>query len=145
TSQTDKNKHLQNANSLSSTNNKWSISSHQTLVSTPSKDHTRPAEKRNLATEEDIRGRHERRLEEVKQLLKQVRGDSLESLVTVDALQRLAIDYHFEDEIEAILQRHLLISSSRSHSRPIDADNLHEAALRFRLLRQGGYPVPSGE
>ncbi|KAL3740487.1 hypothetical protein ACJRO7_021724 [Eucalyptus globulus] len=143
TSQTDKNKHLQNANSLSSTNNKWSISSRQTLVSTPSKDHTRPARKRNLATEEDIRGRHEMRLEEVKQLLKQVRGDSLESLVTVDALQRLAIDYHFEDEIEAILQRHLLISSSRSHSRPIDADNLHEAALRFRLLRQGGYPVPS--
>ncbi|KAF7848866.1 hypothetical protein BT93_L1487 [Corymbia citriodora subsp. variegata] len=139
-SQSDKIKHLQNANSLSSTNNKWSISSYETLVSTPSKDHIHPPGKRNFATEDDIRGRHERRLEEVKQLLKQVRGDSLESLVMVDALQRLAIDYHFEDEIEAILRRHFLISTSRSQSHRVDADNPHEAALRFRLLRQEGYP-----
>ncbi|XP_030513235.1 (3S,6E)-nerolidol synthase 1-like [Rhodamnia argentea] len=143
TSTANKNKHLQDANSLSSTNNKWSISSHQTLVSTPFKGHIHPTGKRNFAVEDDIRGQHERRLEEVKQLFKRVRGDSLESLVMVDALQRLAIDYRFEDEIEALLQRHFLISTSRSHSHPIDAENLHEAALRFRLLRQGGYPVPS--
>nr|WNI01965.1 terpene synthase [Psidium guajava] len=142
-SQTDKIKRLQGANSLSSTNNKWSISSHQTLVSTPFKEYIRPTGKRNYAVEDDIRGRHERRLQEVKQLFKQVTGDSLESLVMVDALQRLAIDYHFEDEIEALLQRHFLISTSRYHSLPINAENLHEAALRFRLLRQGGYPVPS--
>ncbi|KAF8030060.1 hypothetical protein BT93_E2476 [Corymbia citriodora subsp. variegata] len=142
-SQSDKIKHLQNANSLSSTNNKWSISSYETLVSTPSKDYIHPTGKRNFATKDDIRGRHEMRLEEVKQLLRQVRGDSLESLVMVDAVQRLAIDYHFEDEIEAILRRHFLISTSRSQSHRVDADNLHEAALRFRLLRQEGYPVPS--
>ncbi|KAI6704855.1 hypothetical protein NL676_007817, partial [Syzygium grande] len=93
---------------------------------------------------DDIRGRHERSLEEVKQLFKQVRGDSLESLVMVDALQRLAIDYQFEDEIEALLQKHFLISTSQSHSHHIDANNLHGTALPFRLLRQGGYPVPSG-
>ncbi|KAF8027753.1 hypothetical protein BT93_E0620 [Corymbia citriodora subsp. variegata] len=61
----------------------------------------------------------------------------------VDALERLAIDYHFEDEIEGLLRRHFLISTSQSRSHNIDADNLHEAALRFRLLRQRGYPVPS--
>jgi len=94
--------------------------------------------------QDDIRRRHEGSIEEVKQLFKQVTGDSLESLVMVDALQRLAIDYHFEDEIEALLERHFLISISQSHSQNIDADYLHEAALRFRLLRQGGYPVPSG-
>ncbi|KAI6704862.1 hypothetical protein NL676_007824 [Syzygium grande] len=143
TPRTDKIKHLQNANSLSSTNNRWSISSHQTLVSTPFKDYIHPTGKRNFAVEDDIRGWHERSLEEVKQLFKQVRGDSLESLVMVDALQRLAIDYHFEDEIEALLQRHFFISTSQSHSHHIDADNLHGTALRFRLLRQGGYPIPS--
>ncbi|KAF8027754.1 hypothetical protein BT93_E0621 [Corymbia citriodora subsp. variegata] len=144
TSQTDKIKHLQNANSLSSTNNKWSVSSHPTLVSTPSKDCILPTRKRNFVIEDDVRGQHERSLEEVKQLFQQVRGDSLESLVMVDALERLAIDYHFEDEIEGLLRRHFLISTSQSRSHNIDADNLHEAALRFRLLRQRGYPVPSG-
>nr|WNI01967.1 terpene synthase [Psidium guajava] len=143
TSQTDKIKHLQDANSISSTNNKWSISSHKTLVSNPFKDYIHPTGKPNFAVEDDIRGRHERKLEEMKQLFKHVRGDSLESLAVVDALQRLAIDYHFEDEIEAFLQRHFLISTSQYHSHRVDANNLHEAALRFRLLRQGGYPIPS--
>ncbi|KAI6704854.1 hypothetical protein NL676_007816, partial [Syzygium grande] len=51
TPRTDKIKHLQNANSLSSTNNRWSISSHQTLVSTPFKDYVHPTGKRNFAIE----------------------------------------------------------------------------------------------
>ncbi|KAI6704867.1 hypothetical protein NL676_007829 [Syzygium grande] len=142
-SQAGRIKHLQNANSLSSTNNKWSVSQRRTLVSAHFKDYIDPTGKRSFSVEDDPQGRHQRRLEEVERLFKRVRGDSLESLVMVDALQRLAIDYRFEDEIDALLQRHFVISTSESHSHHNDANDLHEAALRFRLLRQGGYPVPS--
>ena len=92
----------------------------------------------------DSQEQHERRLDEVKQLLRQVIrvGDSLEGLVMVDALQRLAIDYHFEKEIEVLLQRQLPMSATGSHH--AHTGGLYESGLRFRLLRQAGYHVPSG-
>ncbi|KAJ0974897.1 hypothetical protein J5N97_016862 [Dioscorea zingiberensis] len=74
----------------------------------------------------------------VKVLLKDARG-SLEELELIDALQRLGVAYHFEEEINEALS---LISKSA----PIlhnDNDHLHNIALRFRLLRQHHYHVPS--
>ncbi|KAJ4964777.1 hypothetical protein NE237_016626 [Protea cynaroides] len=62
--------------------------------------------------------------------------DPLESMLMVDALQCLCIDYHFEEEINSILRKHYQIFNSS-----INAD-LHDIALHFRLLRQAGYFVP---
>lgn len=56
----------------------------------------------------------------------------------VDAILRLGIEYHFQEEIETILKRQYMIFSGHDH-------DLYEAALRFRLLRQNGYHVSAGE
>ncbi|KAI4312099.1 hypothetical protein MLD38_036951 [Melastoma candidum] len=86
-----------------------------------------------VSTVDDLRVLRRMRLGEVERFLSRVRRDSLEGLVMVDALQRLAVDYHFENEIGAILEvQHQVFSAQGDH---------HEQALRFRLLRQEGYDV----
>lgn len=58
----------------------------------------------------------------------------------IDAVQRLGIEYLFKDEIEEILRRQYIISSTCGGH----LQDLQEVALRFRLLRQEGYYVPAG-
>ena len=68
--------------------------------------------------------------------------DPLEGLYMIDAIQRRGIDYHFQEEIETILQRKNMISSACGYN---DINNQpYETALRFRLLKQDGYYVSSG-
>jgi len=67
--------------------------------------------------------------------------DPLEGLVMIDTLQRLGIDYHFREEIEAFLNTQYMNFSSPNHL-PLDVCGV---ALRFRLLRQEGYNVSQGE
>lgn len=79
----------------------------------------------------------------LKRILRDQVGGCWESLDVIDALQRLGIDYHFQHEIDAILQRQqYAISAPRFGDGEID---LHKVALRFRLLRQHGYYMPLGE
>lgn len=59
----------------------------------------------------------------------------------IDTVQRLGIDYYFQDEIEQILQRQYIIFFTHGGDRHND---LQEVALRFRLLRQQGYHVSPG-
>ena len=64
----------------------------------------------------------------------------MESMMMIDVIQRLGIDHHFEEEIEAVLQKQYMKSSIHG-----DCDeDLYEVALRFRLFRQEGYTVPAG-
>lgn len=68
--------------------------------------------------------------------------DPSEGLKVVDAIQRLGIDYLFEEEIEEILQNQYILFdhySDKEHN-----EDFCDAALRFRLLRQHGYFVPAG-
>ena len=81
--------------------------------------------------------KHAQNLEEVKSVLNEVGEGTFEVLLVIDAIQRLDIDYHFHDEIEAILKRQYRIVITTDDFR----DNLYEVALRFRLLRQEGYYV----
>ncbi|TYK19427.1 (-)-germacrene D synthase-like [Cucumis melo var. makuwa] len=60
-----------------------------------------------------------------------------QKLSLIDSIQRLGLSYHFEKEISEILH-HMQKPSV------VDNDeNIYEAALRFRLLRQQGYAIPT--
>ncbi|CAN0915659.1 Probable terpene synthase 3 [Linum grandiflorum] len=64
---------------------------------------------------------------------------SPERLNLLDAIQRLGISYHFEPEIEQLVEQEIDEIPSAN-----DGD-LHTVALRFRILRQHGYNAPTGE
>ncbi|XVF14986.1 hypothetical protein REPUB_Repub09cG0109400 [Reevesia pubescens] len=73
---------------------------------------------------------------EVRMMLENV-VDPSERLELIDALQRLGLSYHFEDEIKKTLK-----NISTDHSCVAwKKDNLYATALEFRLLRQHGYDV----
>ncbi|KAI9187184.1 hypothetical protein LWI28_025226 [Acer negundo] len=73
---------------------------------------------------------------EVRRMLISTTSDEIsEKLRLIDAVQRLGVAYHFEREIGDALDK---IYNGCDD----DDNNLHTAALRFRLLRQQGYNVP---
>lgn len=62
--------------------------------------------------------------------------DVVETMNLVDTLQRLAIDYHFQEQI---------VTALRSiHGAEFKSSNIHEVALRFRLLRMHALWVSPG-
>ncbi|XP_057484921.1 myrcene synthase, chloroplastic-like [Actinidia eriantha] len=70
-------------------------------------------------------------------MLDQVVVDPLDGLGLIDDLQRLGVFYHFEDEINRILE------STYNHINEgwnTDED-LQATSLKFRLLRQHGYTI----
>ncbi|PKA54863.1 (-)-germacrene D synthase [Apostasia shenzhenica] len=90
-------------------------------------------------SEDSIRQRVDELRKEVKDML--LNGDEITNLKVkielIGAIERLGVDYHFEEEIEGLLKRiydHGLI----------DADDLYSVSLQFRLLRQHGYNITSG-
>jgi len=90
--------------------------------------------------QEELSVKHERKLKEARQVLEKIGRDTSEGLVMIDALQRLGIDYHFQNEIEAVLQSQYMNPGSFSHPE----GNLYDVSTRFRLLRQEGFYVPTG-
>ncbi|XP_058095655.1 (-)-germacrene D synthase-like isoform X2 [Magnolia sinica] len=74
--------------------------------------------------------------EEVSRMLVNAKG-SVQEMDLIDDIQRLAIAYHFEKEIDEALHR------MYDEYTNVHYDDLYEVALRFRLLRQGGYNVSS--
>ena len=65
--------------------------------------------------------------------------DPSRHLKLIDAVERLGLSYHFEKELEGALQ-HLYTTYNDHHD-----EDLHDVALRFRLLRQNGFYVSCGE
>ncbi|KAH7545848.1 hypothetical protein FEM48_Zijuj01G0137200 [Ziziphus jujuba var. spinosa] len=89
----------------------------------------------------DTSSRHGKKLEVFRHVLSKVGEDPLEGLKMIDAVQRLGIDYYFQEEIGAILQKQFMMFN---HNRDCNYC-LHEVALRFRLLRQEGYFASAGD
>nr|GMC76587.1 (E,E)-germacrene B synthase-like isoform X2 [Ipomoea batatas] len=86
---------------------------------------------------------------EVQQLKEEVRKAfiaappaSLKKLELIDKIQRLGVDYHFENEIEASI-RHIF-DNYDDCNKGDDENNLYIVALRFRLLRQEGHHISCG-
>nr|CAD1840567.1 unnamed protein product [Ananas comosus var. bracteatus] len=80
---------------------------------------------------------HMENLKKVKSMLSQ-RNNQLETLITVDSLKRLGIDYHFNEEITAIID-----SLHKNLNNISQRGDMFAASLSFRLLREAGYFVPS--
>ncbi|XP_060671921.1 (-)-germacrene D synthase-like isoform X3 [Ziziphus jujuba] len=89
----------------------------------------------------------EKEMERVRKLKEQVKKmvvapvkNPSEKLELINAIQRLGVAYHFESEIEEILQQ---INTLSYHYGDHENDfDLCTVALRFRLLRQQGYNIP---
>ena len=75
---------------------------------------------------------------DVKHLMKEV-VSPLEKMELVDTVQRLGLGYLFNKEIKEVLNT---IASSKPTFKT--KKDLHAVALQFRLLRQHGYEVSSG-
>ncbi|KAH1087507.1 hypothetical protein GYH30_018867 [Glycine max] len=89
----------------------------------------------------DLSINHSDKLEVVKnEFMNTVGENSLRGLYMIDAMQRLNIDYHFQEEIEEFLRRQYVNSTTIAGG--YYGDDIHEIALRFRLLRQQGFFVP---
>uniref|UniRef100_A0A7N0UKJ0 Uncharacterized protein n=1 Tax=Kalanchoe fedtschenkoi TaxID=63787 RepID=A0A7N0UKJ0_KALFE len=87
---------------------------------------------------DELHGRHAQKLRRVRDVLRVQGQDPLEGLVMVDALQRLGIDYHFEQEIQGILGK---LHKQWEAGVDQEQQDLFRVALGFRLLRQEGYRV----
>ncbi|KAK1269821.1 hypothetical protein QJS04_geneDACA005238 [Acorus gramineus] len=85
-----------------------------------------------------------KRKEKMKKVLSMLckMDDPYESMITVDILQRLGIDHHFNEEIMNIVNSLQHISLGGYNGSRF-CDDLRYVALRFRLLRQHGHYVSS--
>nr|XP_015902223.2 terpene synthase 1-like [Ziziphus jujuba var. spinosa] len=77
--------------------------------------------------------------EEVKGLLMDSQKKPLQKLELIDSIQRLGVSYHFENQIDEILEK-----MHHDYSNGVvdtEHDDLYTIALWFRLLRQHGYYI----
>ncbi|KAL0442867.1 UNVERIFIED_CONTAM: Tricyclene synthase 1e20, chloroplastic [Sesamum latifolium] len=81
---------------------------------------------------------YEEKIEEIRYVLQAKGEDELsESLVLVDAIQRVGLSSYYEEEIETLLRKHYVASCSCIY----DYHSLHDVSLLFRLLRQHGHYI----
>lgn len=80
--------------------------------------------------------------EQVQKMLMARDTPQRELLSLIDDIQRLGLSYHFEAELETLLE-HIKDSFRENYGSKTNND-LHDVALCFRLLRQQGHVVSSG-
>lgn len=81
-------------------------------------------------------------MEKVRNMLQNSADKPSQKLKMVDTIQRSGVSYHFESEIEEILQN---MHENPSYYIDKDAEDLYTIALWFRLLRQQGYKISCGK
>jgi hypothetical protein len=75
-------------------------------------------------------------IKEAKKTLIGKHDDPLAEMKLINAVQRLGISYHFQDEIHASLQK--------LESMEFSSESFHEISLQFWLLRQERYYMSCG-
>ncbi|KAL6316163.1 hypothetical protein AAG906_015993 [Vitis piasezkii] len=103
----------------------------QFLSYTPEDEVTRACKEKQL---EDLK-------EEIRRKLMNTAGNTSQQLKFIDAVQRLGVAYHFEREIEEVLQH---IYDSYPNGDDMEGD-IYNVALQFRLLRQAGFNISCGK
>ncbi|GAB4833362.1 hypothetical protein Ancab_031604 [Ancistrocladus abbreviatus] len=98
-------------------------------------NYTQEDDKRAEAIKKEV----QRLKENVKEELLAARCDSFQCLNYINILELLGVAYHFDNEIEEGLQ-HI----HENYCDWDEEDDLYRMSLRFRLLRQHGFYVPSG-
>ncbi|KAL6311283.1 hypothetical protein AAG906_013254 [Vitis piasezkii] len=78
--------------------------------------------------------------EEIRRQLMNAAGNTFQQLKFINAVQRLGVAYHFEREIEEVLQH---IYDSYPDGDHMEGD-IYNVALQFRLLRQAGFNISCG-
>ena len=78
--------------------------------------------------------------QEVRSMITATADTPAQKLQLVDAVQRLGVAYHFEQEIEDALEK--IYHDDFDNNDDVD---LYSVSLRFRLLRQQGFKVPCGK
>jgi (3S)-linalool synthase len=74
-------------------------------------------------------------LKSVKAMLHQNHKDKRDMMTNIDHLKRLCIDHYFQDEIDEAMNTCLDL---------VHSDDLLDATLSFRLVREAGYDVSAG-
>ncbi|KAJ0044676.1 hypothetical protein Pint_04331 [Pistacia integerrima] len=77
--------------------------------------------------------------EEIKSMLMDDANKSLQKLDLVNVIQRLGVSYHFESEVNEILED--VYEAHNESNSGDDTDDLYSISLKFRLLRQHGYKI----
>ena len=79
--------------------------------------------------------------EEIRRKLMNAAGNTFQQLKFINAVKRLGVAYHFEREIEEVLQH---IYDSYPDGDDMEGD-IYNVALQFRLLRQAGFNISCGK
>ncbi|KAJ4713439.1 (E)-beta-farnesene synthase [Melia azedarach] len=86
------------------------------------------------AIDATTREQHEALKQEIRRMITATTENPAEKLQLIDEIQRLDVSYHFEKEIEDVLEE-------VSRDLDCDSDDLYTTSLRFRLLRQQGIKI----
>ncbi|KAF7802761.1 (3S,6E)-nerolidol synthase 1-like [Senna tora] len=92
----------------------------------------------SIIKEDHICSNMAEKLKLYKDVLMNVGENSMKGFYMVDAMQRLNIDHHFQEEIDTFLGNQFAIFGHAGYDH-----DLHQTALHFRLLRQHGHYVPA--
>lgn len=76
--------------------------------------------------------------EKVRMMFKKMESE-IDQLEFIDVLQRLGVDYHFNNEIKNMLDN--VYNTQTSNLK----NSLYATSLKFRLLRQHGYNISAGD
>ncbi|KAL0363279.1 UNVERIFIED_CONTAM: Tricyclene synthase Oc15, chloroplastic [Sesamum calycinum] len=81
---------------------------------------------------------YEEKIDEIRQVLRSKgEDDPSESLVLVDAIQRVGLSSYYEEEIETLIQKHYVASCASIYG----YYSLRDVSLLFRVLRQHGHYI----